>query len=672
MKFLYAQIIVPKPLPEPLTYKIPAELSSVLQIGSHVIVPFRNAVSDGFVVELLNEKPGTNQAFELKEIKRIIFNTPVFTEKDLKFFNWISSYYQLPLGEVFYSAFPKSVFKESKKAKVAQQKEKYYPEMLSLKLNEEQTSALAKIEQKLDLNLYSSFLLFGVTGSGKTEIYLRAAKRALSMGKTALILVPEISLTPQLRSRFESYFQDQVAVLHSGLTDKERREYWWDTLKRKKKIVVGARSALFAPLQSIGLIIVDEEHEPTYKQEDRLRYNARDLAMVRAKLNQSVVILGSATPSIETYHAAMTGKHVLLTLSLRANQQTMPSIEIIDMKIEPRPKKEKSKESNEFIFSAPLREALKENIFRNEQSILFINRKGFSNFLLCEDCGDVPQCMNCSVSLTYYQKSNCIKCHYCGYLIPKPSKCTKCTSSSIKTMGMGTELVELELHRLFPDLKLARLDADIAGNSKEIEKTLQAFREQKTDVIIGTQMIAKGHDFPNVTLVGIILADLNLHLPDFRASERTFQLLTQVSGRAGRAEKKGKVILQTYLPDHYVIQTAKNHDYEKFFETELEFRKAFSYPPFCRIAQLEFRHLKDSEAKKEAQRYADLLNQLKTDSHLDLSFYGPNPATISKIANKYRWQIILKSEKISALNSTIKTLRAQGARYIDVDPLSTL
>ncbi len=669
MKKLFANIAVPKPLSEPLTYVIPDELVGKIKIGSHVIVPFRKSESDGFVVELTDQIPEALQKVEIKPIQKIVFEQEVFNQNDLQFFNWIANYYQLPLGEVFYSAFPKSVFKELKRKIKSSNKERAYEPPLNVDLNSEQAVAFDIINSKLNSNRYHSILLHGVTGSGKTEVYLRSAKNAMANGKSALILVPEISLTPQLRSRFESHFQDQVAVLHSGLTEKERREFWWDILNEKKKIVVGARSALFAPLKNIGLIVVDEEHEPSYKQEDRLRYNARDLALVRGKQHNAVVILGSATPSIETYHAAKSKKHELITLKTRALNQSLPEVQIIDMKNEPRPKKTTG--SKEFIFSAHLKNEIEETANRGEQSILFINRKGFSNFLLCTDCGDVPTCLNCSVSLTYYQKANLCKCHYCGFQIPKPESCSKC-GGELKPMGLGTELVENELKLQFPNLRIARLDADIAPNSKEIEKTLTEFKNKKIDVLVGTQMIAKGHDFPDVTLIGIILADLNLHLPDFRASERSFQLLSQVSGRAGRALKSGKVILQTYLPDHYVIQTAKDHDYEKFFEIELEFRKSFLYPPFCRIAQLEFRHLKDSNAKKEAQLYANLLSKLVESSKLDLTYFGPNPATISKIANQYRWQIILKSEKITDLNSTIKTLRAQGARFIDVDPLSTL
>lgn len=669
MKKLYAHVVVPKPLSEPLTYSIPIEFSENVLVGSHVVVPFRKSEIDGFVVEISDSLPEALKSVEIKPIKKVLFSNAVFNKKDLHFFQWISNYYQLPLGEVFYSAYPKSVFKELKrktrKSDIKQNTEK----PVELNLTSEQSQALSKIESKIQNNNYHSFLLFGVTGSGKTEIYLRAAKAALNLNKTTLILVPEISLTPQLRGRLESHFQDQVAVLHSGITEKERREFWWDILNQNKKIVVGARSALFAPLNNIGLIIVDEEHDPSYKQEDRLRYNARDLALVRGKQHNSVVILGSATPSIETFHATKSGKHELIQLTKRATEQSMPKIEIIDMKKEPKPKGKGN--ISEFIFSAPLKNAIEETVRKNEQCMLFINRKGFSNFLLCTGCGDVPTCLNCSVSLTYYQKSNVLKCHYCGFQIPKPESCTKC-SGELKPMGIGTELVENELHKLFPNFRVARLDTDIVSNSKDIEKILTQFRNKEIDILVGTQMIAKGHDFPDVTLIGIILADLNLHLPDFRASERSFQLLSQVAGRAGRAQKAGYVYLQTFLPEHYVIQTAKDHDYERFYEIEIDFRKSFSYPPFCRIAQLEFRHLKDANAKKEAQHFANLLSSLLSKSNLELSFFGPNPATISKIANKYRWQIILKSEKISDLNSTIKTLRSQGARFIDVDPLSTL
>lgn len=671
-----AHVVVPRPLPGPLSYLVPDDLNDRLVIGSLVLAPFRSKNIEGYVVGFTTLDDPTLKGFELKELLASPFKERVFSERDYEFYKWIAEYYQLPIGEVFHSAFPKTVFK------VPKRKSKDIVEELEparnfvsktephLTLTPDQESAMSQITAAFTAQAFKSFLLYGVTGSGKTEVYLRAARAALEKGRTALVLVPEIALTPQLRKRFEDCFGDEVAVLHSSLGEKTRREYWWDILRKKRRLVVGARSAIFAPLDNIGLIVVDEEHEPSYKQEDRLRYSARDLALVRARQHGAIAILGSATPSIETFYAAEKGKHGLLMLRTRPAERPMPEIEVVDLKDEFKEALRSSKEAK-LLLGKKLREGISTALSRGEQAMVFVNRKGFASFLMCRDCGEVPKCVNCSVSLTFYQRANQLRCHYCDLRMQAYEQCTKCKSYELRFMGMGTELIEDEVKRLYPTAKVGRLDADSADTAKKLETVLEKFRSGEIDVLVGTQMLAKGHDFPNVTFVGVVLADLNLHLPDFRSGERTFQLLAQVSGRAGRASKPGRVVFQTMLPEHYVIQAASRQDYLEFYRCEVEFRQQFGYPPFSRMAQVEFRDIREDRARDQAERVRNLLDHLSPDQK-DFSYLGPAAASIARIANQYRWQILLKSEKTSALNAVIKTLRKEGVRFIDVDPVTTL
>lgn len=492
-------------------------------------------------------------------------------------------------------------------------------------------------------------------------IYLQCAQRAIDEGKSVVILVPEIALTPQLRSRFIHKFKDNVAVLHSSLAEADRRDFWWQLRTGEKKIVVGARSALFAPVKNLGLIVVDEEHEPTYKQEGHLRYNARDLALLKAQMNSATVILGSATPSMETYYAATVGKYTLIELKNRPMQRPLPKISIVDMR----------QESKATLVSMQLRDALLENLKKNEQAIIFLNRKGFSHHIICHDCGQTPGCPNCSVTLTYYKQSRSLRCHYCDYIQAAPTECTYCAGRDFRYIGYGTETVYESLVDFLPKDIVARLDADSASNPKKLEEILNDFRSGKTQVLVGTQMLAKGHDFPNVTLIGVILAESGLHLPDFRASERTYQLLAQVAGRAGRAEKPGEVIMQTYMPEHPIINYATHNDYLGFYNSEVQARKDLGYPPFARIAQLEFRSTNDEKAHGEALSIARQLESLSKNND-PIEILGPAPAAITRVANEYRWQLTLKAEKISVLNAYLKTSRRLGARLIDVDPMNVL
>ena len=410
------------------------------------------------------------------------------------------------------------------------------------------------------------FLLYGVTGSGKTEIYLQSIQRVLEDGREGIVLVPEISLTPQMVNRFKGRFGDQVAVLHSGLSVGEKYDEWRKIQRKEVKVVVGARSAVFAPFENLGIIIIDEEHETSYKQEDNPRYHARDVAIERAKKHQCPVVLGSATPSLESFARAEKRVYHLLTLSKRMNDQNLPDVKIVDMR-------EELREGNRSMFSRELFEKLQDRLMKKEQTVLFLNKRGHSSFVMCRDCGYVVQCPNCDISLTYHRYNQQMKCHYCGYESVVPTTCPECTSDHIRYFGTGTQKVEEELGKIFPEAKVIRMDVDTTSRKGSHEKLLTEFHEGQADILLGTQMIAKGFDFPNITLVGVLSADTMLHLPDFRSSEKTFQLLTQVSGRAGRHELAGEVVIQTYSPEHYSIELAGQQDFDLFYQKEMMVQK---------------------------------------------------------------------------------------------------
>ncbi|MED3660348.1 primosomal protein N' [Ureibacillus terrenus] len=499
-------------------------------------------------------------------------------------------------------------------------------------LTEEQEKALQPIVDAMDNHSPETFLLHGVTGSGKTEVYLQAIQHCIQQGKEAIVLVPEISLTPQMTNRFRSRFGELVAVMHSGLSIGEKFDEWRKVHHRKVKVVVGARSAVFAPFENVGLIIIDEEHETSYKQEDSPRYHARDVAIWRSKYHRCPVILGSATPSLESYARARKNVYKLLTLKERALKQSLPSVEIVDMRKE-------LKKGNRTMFSEKLAEAIRGRLEKNEQIVLFLNRRGYSSFVLCRDCGTVMQCENCDISLTYHRYNEKLKCHYCGYEQPVPAICPLCGSDHIRYFGTGTQKVEEELTKLFPGARVLRMDVDTTKRKGAHERILEDFGAGKADILLGTQMIAKGLDFPNITLVGVLSADTSLHLPDFRAAERTFQLLTQVSGRAGRAEKPGEVIIQTYSPEHYAIQFAKAQQYEPFYEREMLMRHEADYPPYYYIALVQVSHedlLVSAEYAKKCTDY------LRSRLSFNASIIGPTTAGIVRLQNRYRYQCLIK------------------------------
>jgi primosomal protein N' (replication factor Y) len=540
-------------------------------------------------------------------------------------------------------------------------------------LNREQAEAVASICGYFTKG-YKTFLLRGVTGSGKTEVYMQVADLVLKSGRCVLVLVPEIALITQMERRFRARFGDCVGVLHSGLSAGERYDQWTRILEGQATVVIGARSAIFAPLINIGIIIVDEEHDSSYKQEGKLRYNARDLAVVRANQNDCLALLGSATPSIQSYYNAVTEKFSELTLTRRVAQRALAEISIVDLR-ETRDTRGIGRH-----ISPQLRQAMQETLECGEQVLLFLNRRGYASFPVCSACGQPMRCKHCDISLTLHRRSNAYRCHYCGYSRSAVSKCDVCGSDKIKLLGLGTEKLEGMVAKLFPRARLARMDRDTTTRKGSVLKLLKGLRDNTTDILVGTQMVAKGHDFPNITLVGIICADLSLSFPDFRAGERTFQLLAQVAGRAGRGARPGRVILQTYNPDHFSIDAARHQDFISFYNQEIGFRKALNYPPFSRVIQLKISGTDPRETKKHALTLGDRCQSLKASAiarYQGIEIMGPIEASLTRIARRYRWQILLKGSKARKLHQFINQLmsenpaglgRPQVQVAIDVDP----
>ncbi|HEY4272813.1 MAG TPA: primosomal protein N' [Candidatus Udaeobacter sp.] len=531
----------------------------------------------------------------------------------------------------------------------------------NLVLNEEQTHALSEIIKALEApEIARPILLHGVTGSGKTEIYLQAIRAALERGRTAIVLVPEISLTPQTVERFKSRFaeaQDVVAVLHSHLSQGERHDEWHKIHSGRARIVIGARSAVFAPLKHLGLIVVDEEHETTYKQEEAPRYHARDVAVVRAKIERCVVVLGGATPSLESYHNAATEKYQLVTLTQRVDQNQMPLMRVVDLR------QERRKEKKATILSEKLSQAIADRLEKREQTILFLNRRGFSTSLLCSNCGEARNCPNCSVALTFHQHfpqggstfpksmSGRLSCHLCGHTAAVPKKCPACGQDALIYYGFGTEKVESTVAQLYPTAVVRRMDADSMTRKDAYRETLRNFRSGKIDILVGTQMIAKGLHFPNVTLVGIINADLALHIPDFRAGERTFQLLTQVAGRAGRGETPGEVFVQTYTPFSPSIQFARHHDFAGYFQQELEFRERCDFPPFNHAILITVRSPHEGRAKLSAETLKRRLSEALPEEFI---LGDATPAPLEKLQGQFRFHILIRGEAIIRLSRLVR------------------
>lgn len=531
-----------------------------------------------------------------------------------------------------------------------------------LVLNEEQKNAF----EQVDRERYREYLLFGVTGSGKTEVYLQLIRKVLDEGRTAIVLVPEISLTPQITDRFLSRFGDIVAILHSRLSIGERYDEWRKIKEGSAKIVIGARSAIFAPMKNVGIIIIDEEHDASYKSENTPKYEVKEVASKLAKDYNIPLILGSATPDIGTYQKAQNGEISLIKLTKRVLDIGMPKIEVVDLRQE-------LANGNKTVFSRHLYKEIEANLERKEQTILFLNRRGFSTFIMCRDCGYVVKCEKCNVSLTYHLTSNRLLCHYCGKEHKNVQVCPDCGSQNIRYFGTGTQRIEQEIHKYFPTASVIRMDVDTTRTKNAHEKILNRFREEKIDILLGTQMITKGHDFANVTLVGVLAADSSINVADYRANEKTYQLLTQVAGRAGRGDKKGRAIIQTYIPDEFSIQAVKEQDFEKFYANEINIREKLNYPPFCDIILCVLSGEDENCVKRKIQEVYDLF-------HDNFEVYPPIPAPISKINNQYRWRILIKTKinesNIALIQETLEAyekIKVENVKFnLDINPNNML
>lgn len=536
-----------------------------------------------------------------------------------------------------------------------------------LKLTEEQQNAFNKIDETINNNENKEFLLYGVTGSGKTEIYLQLIEKITQKNKTAIVLVPEISLTPQMVERFIARFgQEKIAVLHSKLSIGERYDQWNKIKNGECKIVIGARSAIFAPIQNLGLIIIDEEHDSSYKSETNPRYNAKELAGYMAKKNNIPLVLGSATPDISTYYKAENNKIEMLKLTKRANESNLPKVDVIDLR-------EELANGNRSILSRKLYEEIEKNLKDKKQTILFLNRRGYSTFVMCRDCGYTVKCKNCNITMTYHIKTNKLKCHYCGHEEKNLTECPECHSKNIKYFGTGTQRLEEDINKIFPEATTIRMDIDTVTRKNSHEEILNKFKNDNIDILIGTQMVVKGHHFPNVTLVGVIAADSSLYIEDYRANERTFQILTQVAGRAGREKLPGRVIIQTYNPDNFAIECSKKQNYDEFYETEIELRKQLKYPPFCDIISIGLTDTDNNKIKNVSERLYNNISRTIKNEKMDFNIYKPLPCPIDKIKNKYRWRIILKGKLnnkiIDIINKSIEQVNSKTTRIIvDTNP----
>ena len=593
------------------------------------------------------QRLGTEKVTAVKEMKELGFSTAFLNEAAKN--GWLTFIEK----EAYRDPFANQTFEKT----------------TALSLNAEQQVAVETILQSVQEQQSQTYLLEGITGSGKTEVYLQVIAEVLNQGKTAIMLVPEISLTPQMVQRFKSRFGEHVAVMHSGLSQGEKYDEWRKIERGEAEVVVGARSAIFAPIENIGVIIIDEEHEASYKQEETPRYHARDLAIWRSEYHHCPVVLGSATPSLESRARAQKNVYQRLRLTQRANQAaTLPTIDVVDMRQE-------VENGNVSSFSMSLQEKLQERLEKNEQSVLLLNRRGYSSFVMCRDCGYVLPCPNCDISLTLHMDSKTMKCHYCGHEERIPYRCPNCGQDKIRYYGTGTQKVEEELQTLLPDSRILRMDVDTTRRKGAHEKILRTFGEGQADILLGTQMIAKGLDFPNVTLVGVLNADTALNLPDFRSSERTFQLLTQVSGRAGRAEKPGEVIIQSFNPEHYAIQLTKAQDYEDFYTKEMYIRHRGDYPPYYFTVQITASHPEENEAAKQMFQIATKLKQGLSPQAILL---GPTPNAIMRVNNRYFYQVIIKYKQEPMLQPLLKEIltdtqraTARGLKLsIDAEPMN--
>ncbi len=646
-------------------YSVPEGLRDKVLMGKQVGVRVRARLVPGYVVGFSEKK----EVDEIKEIESAADGAPVLTEEYLALTRWMSEHYFCSWGQAIEAGLPAPFRKgkfliRTRSGKATDGAESVDPH--DLKLTAEQLNIFNKILTKIETRQSASFLIHGITGSGKTEIYMHLIRETLKAGRGAIVLVPEISLTPQTVDRFYSRFGEGVAVMHSRLSAGRRLGEWNRIRSREARVVVGARSAIFSPVPDLGLIVIDEEHDTSYKQEETPRYQTREVAQKRAEIEHAVLILGSATPSLESYFESETGKIERLCLSERIEKRPLPAVQIIDMRRQPQ------FEKRERVYSSPLEEAVRNSLARKEQVILLLNRRGFSTYLHCSSCGYVMACENCRIALAYHYDKASLYCHVCHFRTPPAKICPSCQKHYIHYFGIGTQKVESEAYRLFPEARIARMDRDSTAKKDSHETILRAFRRHEIDILIGTQMIAKGHDFPNVSLIGVISADTALHLPDFRAAERTFGLLTQVAGRAGRGDIPGKVIIQSYIPGHYAIQSSKDHDYVGFYAKEILFRKELEMPPYAHLIQL----ILSGSSEKEVVRQIILLTrtiQAAAEGLPHIKTLGPAPCLTSKEKGQFRWNLYLKGPDpdaaLSALKKALAVFKKTGTTLtVNVDP----
>ena len=664
---MYVKVVFNLPIDKILTYKKPDDINDSL-IGCRVIAPIKNRGTKGIVIEETDTLDGD---YKVLPITTRIDLEPICSENEFNLAKWMSRYYHSSYGEALFAALPAgNPSKKKTTPKPIKVKQKPY-----LKLNDEQENVLNTILKSIEEEKKAkSFLLHGVTGSGKTEVYLQAIKKVVDLGKQAIVILPEISLTPQTIKRFAERFEGKIAVLHSKLSPTAKYRYWQMIRNNEIKIVIGARSAIFSPTPNLGIIVIDEEHETSYKSNETPRYHARQIAFYRKERENATLILGSATPSLESYYHALNGTIELLTLTKRASSINMPEVKILDLK--------KEKRADSFpMLTQTLVEEINKKLELKEQIILFLNRKGYAPVVSCSHCGVVLECPNCSVSLTYHKKKNVVMCHYCGYTQFVEELCDKCNIGHFERIGTGTEKVEENLNTLFPNAIIERMDQETVGGTKKYEDIFKRFADRQIDILIGTQMIAKGLDFPNVTLVGVLLADMSLHIPDFRSAERTFNLITQVAGRSGRGEKKGVVYIQAFNTNHYSIVYAKEHDYISFYNKEVENRKhtaGLPYPPFLRLVRIVVRGIDEKKVSSDANLMADLARTLTYKYTEKVEILGATPCTMSKLNKYYRWNILIKTVSHSLLKeffgSLNKSFIAQKGNYIeiDIDPVNML
>jgi primosomal protein N' (replication factor Y) len=648
----FAKICLRRRMPEKLAtldYKIPEDIKEKLKKGSFVKVPLRKSHTEGVILSVTEEQP----EHPTKDIHELIYDYPVLQEWQIKTAEWMSKYYCTTLQKCLQLFLPPKFYSENEIKKDAKStcKKKFT-------LTDNQQKAFKQIfnSQK------QTALLHGITGSGKTEVYLHLVEKNIKAGKQSILIVPEISLTPQMVNYFKRIFGNKVAILHSRLTKKEKSLEWLKIFLKKTPIIIGPRSAIFAPLKNPGIIILDEEHEFSYKQEQSPRYNTLTVIEKIAELTGAKVLLGSATPSVSTYHKAKNNEFELVELKERIGSAKLPNISIVDLR-------EEFKKKNYSVLSEELQDKIRKTIKNNKQVILFLNKRGSASASVCRECGYMEKCESCDVPMTYHKttpaesRKPALICHHCGLVKQVPSTCSGCGGTAIRFIGAGTQKVEEEVKTIFKDAKVARADRDTVSKKGVFEDIYNKFKNGETDILIGTQMIGKGLHFPGVDLVGVILADIGLHFPDFRSSERTFQLLTQVAGRAGRSDSPGEVIIQTYMPDNFAIKFSKENDYNSFFEYEIDKRKTFKYPPFSKLVKIT---CADINAKKALISAKEIYTKLKNkiNENYILNIY---PAMIFKMHNKYRWNILLQGENPQLY---LENLELPANSRIDVDPVS--